>query len=185
VRRFTPVDEFLWYFDSMDDPRDRDNDWVANHVASYQYKYTWLMAFFPLFGLLAIYLLRRSEVAIAVAIGAEVLLTLVFFEWKTYYVRINAGSITRGSFLHSKTFPLSEVDLIQHIYGSGRNAGSSFLYIRHGDKILLKVFEELDAFDDLLGFLREYARHHHVIFATRDESGDWTQADKSDGGDTI
>jgi hypothetical protein len=98
---------------------------------------------------------------------------LAFFEWKTYYVRISGGSISRGSFLHSKTFPLSDVDLIQHMDGSGRNG--NLVYIRHGDKILCTVYQELVGYDDLLGFLREYARHHHIIFATRDDWGEWSQ----------
>jgi hypothetical protein len=182
VRRFTPVDEFLWYFDSMDDPRDRDNDWVANYVASYQYKYAWFMLIFPIFGLFSIFSVWRSGAALIVATAAEVLFILVFFEWKTYYVRINRDSISRGSLLHSKTFPLSDVDLVQHIVG-GHN--EHILYIRHSNTILLKIYQELDGFDDLLGFFREYAKRHHIIFATRDESGEWTQADKSDGGDTI
>jgi hypothetical protein len=169
----------------MDDSTNRDNDWVRDYEATYRYQYTWLMLGFPVFGLLAIFLLWRSAIAVAVAIGAEVLLILVFFEWKTYYVRISAGSISRGSFLHAKTIPLSEVDLVQHIYGSGRSAGSSCLYIRHSNKILLKVFSELNGFDDLCGFFREYARHHHIIFATRDDWGEWTWAGKSNGGETI
>jgi ATP:corrinoid adenosyltransferase len=47
---------------------------------------------------------------------------------------------------------------------------------RHGDKILLTLYQELVGFDDLVGFFGEYARHHHLIFATRDDFGEWTQA---------
>jgi hypothetical protein len=185
VRRFTLGDEALWYLVLMDESTDRDESWVADYVASYQYKYTWLMLIFPIFGLVAVFSVWRSGAALAVATAAEMLFILVFFEWKTYYVRINRDTISRGSFLHSKTFTLSEIDLVQHIYGSGRSTGSSSLYIRHGNKILLKVFDELDGFDDLVGFFREYAKRHHIIFATRDDWGEWTQAGKSDGGDTI
>jgi hypothetical protein len=152
---------------------DRASSWVDGYAASYRYAYPWLMLIFPIFGLLGIYLGRQSAAALAVALGAEVLFILVFFEWKTYCVRIGAGSISRGSFLHSKTFPLSDVDLVQDIYGGARSG--RILYIRHSNKILLKVYQELIGFDDLLGFLREYARHHHVIFATRDDFGAWTQ----------
>jgi len=140
------------------------------------------MLIFPIFGLLGVYLAMQSTLAAVVAMGAEVLLLLVFLEWKTYRVRVSAGSISRTSFLHSKSFALSEVDLIQHVYG-GR--GAQFLYIRRGDKILLKIFTELVGFDDLLGFLREYAKHRHLIFATRDSFGVWTQAGNSNAGDTI
>jgi hypothetical protein len=108
-----------------------------------------------------------------VATGAEVLFILVFLEWKTYYIRVSGDSIAKGSFLHSKTIPLAKIDLVQHIYG-GR--GEHILHIRHGDKILLTVYQELVGFDDLVGFFREYARHHHLIFATRDDFGEWTQA---------
>jgi hypothetical protein len=158
----------------MDNSTGQHGSWVEDYVASYEYGGKWFALIFPIFGMLGIYLARHSEAAIAVAIGAEVLFILAFFEWKTYYVRIGAGSITRGSCLHSKTFPLSDVDLIQHVYGGGRGGGQ-FLYIRHGNKILCTVYQDLVGFDDLLGFLREYARHRHIIFATRDDWGEWTQ----------
>jgi hypothetical protein len=140
------------------------------------------MLIFPIFGLLGIYLAIHSALAVVVAMGAEGLLLLVFLEWKTYRVRVSAGSISRTSLLHSKSFALSDVDLIQHVHG-GR--GAHFLYIRHGDQILLKIFAELEGFDDLLGFLREYAKHRHLIFATRDSFGAWTQAGKSNAGDAV
>jgi hypothetical protein len=79
----------------------------------------------------------------------------------------------QGSFIHSETFPLSDVDLIQHMNGTGRSG--NLVYIRHGNKILLTVNRDLVGYEDLLGFLREYARHHHLIFATRDDWGEWTQ----------
>jgi hypothetical protein len=146
--------------------------WVDNYVASYRYKYTWALLVFPISGLFGIYLVRQSEMAVAVAIGAEVLFVLVFFEYRTYCVQLSAGSIGRSSFLHSKSLPLAEVDLIQHVYG-GR--GEQLLYVRHGDRFLLAASGDLEGFDDLVGFLREYARHHHLIFATRDDFGEWTQ----------
>src|ERR1700677_3925719 len=146
--------------------------WVDNYVATYRYKYTWALLIFPIFGLLGIYLVWQSGIAVAVAIGAEVLFVLVFFEYRTYCVQLSAGSISRSSFLHSKSFPLAEVYLIQHVYG-GRE--EQLLYVRHSDRILLTVYQELDGFDDLVGFFREYARHHHLIFATRDDFGGWTQ----------
>jgi hypothetical protein len=152
------------------------DSWVNNYDASYQYGGTWAAAIFPIFGLLGIALAWRSEIAVAVAIGAELLFILGFFEWNTYYIRVSGDSISRGSFLHGKTIALAQVDLIQHIYG-GR--GEQILYVRHGDKILLTAYRELVGFDDLIGFFREYARHHHIIFATRDDFGEWTQG----GGD--
>jgi hypothetical protein len=147
--------------------------WVDRYVASYRYGYRWAATIIPMIGLLGIFLALRSELKLAVAIVAEVLFILVSVEWKTYCVQINAGSISRRSALHSKTFPLSEVDLIQHLYGDRRR---QFLRIRHSDRILLAVSQELDGFEDLVGFFREYARHHRLIFATRDEWGEWTQA---------
>jgi hypothetical protein len=154
--------------------QDRASSWVDGYAASYKYASPWLMVIFPVFGLLGIYLGWQSAAALAVAIAAEVLFILVFFEWKTYYIRVDGDSIAKGSFLHSKKFPLSGVDLIQHIYYSGRRSGE-YLHIRHGDKILLTVYQELVGFDDLVGFFREYARCHHLIFATRDDFGEWTQ----------
>lgn len=150
--------------------------WVDSYTACYQYGYTRLMMVLPVLGLLGILVAIPSTLAVAAAIAAEVLFILVFLEWKTYRVRIGEGSIARSSCLHRKSFPLSEVDLIQHVYG-GRDA--QFLYIRHGSEILLKVYRQLVGFDDLLEFLREYARHHHLIFATRDSFGTWTQAGNS------
>jgi hypothetical protein len=64
------------------------------------------------------------------------------------------------------------VDLIQLLNG---DRGGPLLRIRHSDRILLTVSRDLEGFDDLVGFFREYARHHHLIFATRDEWGEWTQ----------
>lgn len=153
--------------------RDPASSWVDGYAASYQYARPWLMVIFPIFGLLGIFLGWQSAAALAVATGAEVLFILVFLEWKTYYIRVSGDSIAKGSFLHSKTIPLAKIDLVQHIYG-GR--GEHILHIRHGDKILLTVYQELVGFDDLVGFFREYARHHHLIFATRDDFGEWTQA---------
>lgn len=123
---------------------------------------------FPLFGLLASVLLRRSGVAVAVAIGAEVLFILVFVQYKSYRVLLSAETVSTVSLLRSKTFALSDVDLIQHVYG-GR--GEQLLYVRHSDRILLTASGDLDGFDDLVGFFREYARHHQLIFATRDDFG--------------
>jgi hypothetical protein len=155
--------------------------WVDSYVASYRYSYAWAAAIIPIIGLLGIFLARRSEPALAVAIGAEVLFILVSVEWKTYCVQINAGSISRSSALHSKTFPLSDVDLIQHLYG---DRGGQLLRIRHSDRILLTASRDLDGFEDMVGFFREYARHHHLIFATRDDWGEWTQAGKSNKDET-
>jgi hypothetical protein len=150
--------------------------WVDSYAASYHYAYRWLMLVFPIFGLLGIYLGRQSAAALVVAMGAEVLFILVFLEWKTYYIRVSGDSIAKGSFFHSKSFPLAEVDLIQHVYG-GR--GEQLLYVRHSDRVFLAASGDLDGFDDLVGFFREYARHHHLIFATRDDFGEWTQAYES------
>ena len=125
--------------------------------------------------------MRRSGVAVAVAIGAEVLFILVFLQYRTYCIQFGAGSIRKVSILRSKTFALSEVDLIQHMYG---DRGGQLLRIRHSDRILLTVSRDLDGFDDLVGFFREYARHHHIIFATRDDWGEWTQAGKSNKDET-
>jgi hypothetical protein len=68
--------------------------------------------------------------------------------------------------------------MIQHVYG-GR--GAQLLYLRHSGRTFLTLSRDLDAFDDLVGFFREYARHHHLIFATRDDWGDWKQT----GGDSA
>jgi hypothetical protein len=158
--------------------QNRASSWVDNYVASYRYKYPWGLLIFPIFGLLPILLVWRSHVALAVAIGVEVLFILAFVQWKTYCVQLNAGSVSRRSTIHGKTFPLSDVDLIQHLYG---DRGGQLLRIRNSDRILLTVSQDLDGFDDLVGFFREYARHHHLIFATRDDWGEWTQA----GGDSA
>jgi len=158
------------------------SSWVYSYAASYQYSRTWVMLIFPTFGLLGIYLAIQSALAVVVAMGTEVFLFLVFLEWKTYRIRVSAGSISRSSFLHSKSFALSEVDLIQHVYG---DRGAQFIYIRRGDRVLLKIFGDLVGFDDLLGFLREYAKHRHLIFATRDRFGAWTQVGNSNASDTI
>lgn len=146
--------------------------WVDNYVATYRYGYTWAAAIIPLIGLLGFFLARQSELALAVASAAEVLFVLVAVEWKTYYIQVTGESISRGSFLHKRTFPLSNVDLIQHLYG---DRGGQLLRIRHSDRILLTASSDLAGFDDLVGFFREYARHHHLIFATRDDFGEWTQ----------
>ena len=156
--------------------------WVYSYAESYHYSRTWVMLIFPIFGLMGVYFAIQSSLAVVVAMGTEVLLFLVFLEWKTYRIRVSAGSISRSSFLHHKSFALSEVDLIQHVYG-GR--GAQFIYIRRGDRVLLKIFGDLVEFDDILGFLREYAKHRHLIFAIRDPFGVWTQAGNSNASDTI
>lgn len=160
----------------------RTASWVDSYVASYRYKYTWALLIFPIFGLLAIFLVRRSNAGVAVAVGAEVLFILMFLQYRTYRVQLSAGSIGTVSILRSKAFSLSDVDLIQHLYG---DRGGQMLRIRHSDRILLTASRDLDGFDDLVGFFREYARHHHLIFATRDFFGDWTQAGGSTTGDST
>jgi hypothetical protein len=40
----------------------------------------------------------------------------------------------------------------------------------------------LAGFADFIGFFREYARHYHPIFTTRDDFGEWTQADAGRSG---
>jgi hypothetical protein len=154
--------------------QDRSGGWVDNYVASYRYRHTLALLIFPIFGLLAIYLVRRSGAAVAVAIGADLLFILVFPQYRTYCVQLSAGSISAVSILRSTSFALSDVDLIQHLYGDRRG---QLLRIRRSDRILLTVSRELDGFEDLVGFFREYARHHHIIFATLDYFGEWTQAD--------
>jgi len=54
------------------DKQNTSGSWVDNYVASYRYKYTWALLIFPIFGLLAMYLVRRSGVGVAVAIGTTV-----------------------------------------------------------------------------------------------------------------
>jgi hypothetical protein len=157
---------------------DQTGSWVDNYVASYRYKYTWALLIFPISGLLAIVLVRHSGAAVAVAIGADLLFILVFVQYKTYCVQLSAGSISTVSFLRSKSFALSDVDMIQRVFG-GR--GAQLLYLRHSGRTLLTVSRDLDGFEDLVGFFREYARHHQLIFATRDYFGEWTQA----GGDSA
>jgi hypothetical protein len=116
-----------------------------------------------------------------VEMGAEALFILVFPEYKTYCIELRAGSIRTVSMLRNKSFALSEVDLIQHLYG---NRGGQLLRIRHSNRILLTVSRDLDGFDDLVGFFRIYSTHHHLIFATRDDWGEWTQAGKLKAADT-
>jgi hypothetical protein len=81
------------------DEHNASDSWVNNYDASYQYGSTWAAVIFPIFGLLGIALAWRSEMAVAVAIGAELLFILGFFEWKTYYIRVSGDSISRGSFM--------------------------------------------------------------------------------------
>ena len=88
--------------------------------------------------------------------------------------------MSADSVFRSKSFALSDVDLVQHLFGS---RGGDLLRIRHSDRILLTVSRDLNGFEDLVGFFREYARHHHLIFATRDQWGDWMQAGKSNADD--
>jgi hypothetical protein len=154
------------------------SSWVDSYVASYGHRYPWGMLFFPLVGLFPILLLWRSSAALAVAIGAEVILILASVRWKTYRVELGAGSVSAAWVFHGKSFALADVDLIQHLKG-GR--GGQLLRIRHGDRILLTVSQDLEGFDDLVGFFREYAGHHHLIFATRDDWGEWTQAPSAIG----
>ncbi len=147
--------------------------WVENYVASFGYSYPWGMLFFPLVGLFPILLLSRSSAALAVAIGIEVILILASVRWKTYRVELGAGSVSAVWVFSRKSFALADVDLIQLLIGF---RGGPLLLIRHGDRILLTVSRNLDGFDDMVGFFREYAKHHRLIFATRDEWGEWTQA---------
>jgi hypothetical protein len=93
--------------------------------------------------------------------------------WVDNYIASYAGSVRTFSVLRSKSFALAEVDLIQHLHG---DRGGQLLRIRHSDRILLSASQDLDGFDDLVGFFREYARHHRLIFATRDSFGEWAQA---------
>ena len=159
------------------DAMESTESWVDNYVASYRYKYPWAMLIFPIFGLIPILLVSRSGTALSVALGAEAFLFLAFLRWKTYCVQLEPGSVSASSLLCRKRFALSDVDLIQHLCGS---RGGHLLRIRHSDRILLTVSQDLDGFDDLVGFFREYARHHDLIFATRDDWGEWTQADRAD-----
>jgi hypothetical protein len=147
--------------------------WVHDYVASYRYKYPWAMLMCPIFGLFPILLLWRSGVGLSVAVGAEVLLFVAFVRWKTYCVQLEPESVSAASVFRRKRFALSDVDLIQHLCG---NRGDHLLRIRHSDRIFLTVTQDLDGFDDLVGFFREYAKHHGLIFATRNDWGEWTQA---------
>jgi hypothetical protein len=147
--------------------------WVDSYAANYRYSYPWAMLFFPIFGLLYLILVWRSSHALWVWMGAEALLILAAIRWNTYRVELEPGSVSAVWALRRKTFALAEVDLIQHLKG---DRGGQLLRIRHSDRILLTVSQDLDGFDDLVGFFREYAKHHHLIFATRDDWGEWTQA---------
>ena len=152
---------------------DRASSWVDSYVASYRYSYPWAMLLFPIFGLFYLFLAWRSRAALSVWMSAEALLILASIRWNTYRVELKPGLVSAVWALQRKTFALSEVDLIQHLCG---NRGGQLLRIRHGDRILLTVSQDLDGFDDLVGFFREYAIHHHLLFATRDDWGEWTQA---------
>jgi hypothetical protein len=149
-----------------------DGSWVDSHEASYRYRYPWAMVLFPIFGLPCLLLVWRSHVGLSVWIGAEVLLVLAGIRWNAYRIELKSGSVSAGWALRMKTFALVDVDLIQHLKG-GR--GGQLLRIRHSNRILLTVTQDIDGFDDLVGFFREYARHHHLIFATRDNLSEWTQ----------
>jgi hypothetical protein len=146
--------------------------WVDNHVASYRYGYPWAAFLFPVFGLIALPLVWRSAAAFLAWIVAEAVLTLASIRWRTYRVELSPASVSVGWILHWRSFALSKVDLIQLL---NADRGGPLLRIRHSDRILLTVTRDLDGFDDLVGFFREYARHHQLIFATRDEWGEWTQ----------
>jgi hypothetical protein len=147
--------------------------WVDSYVANYRYSYPWAMLLFPIFGLLYLLLAWRSSAALSVWMIAEALLVLAAIRWNTYRIELEPGSVSAVWAFHRKTFALSEVDLIQHLCG---DRGGQLLRIRHSDRILLTVSQDLDGFDDLVGFFREYAIRHHLIFATRDDWGEWTQA---------
>jgi hypothetical protein len=161
--------------------QDRSASWVDNYVASYRYKYPWAMLFFPIVGLFYALLIWRSIAALSIWMGAEALLILACIRWNTYRVELSPGSMSAVWALRRKTFALSDVDLIQNLKG---DRGGQLLRIRHSDRILLTVSQDLDGFDDLVGFFREYAIHHHLIFATRNDWGEWTQVGKRKEDDT-
>lgn len=157
-----------------------DGSWVDSQVASYRYKYPWGMLFFPIFfGLISLPIGLRSRAAFSLWMGAVVLLILAAVRWNTYRIELKSGSVSAGWVLRRKAFALIDVDLIQHLKGA---RGGQLLRIRHSDRILLTVPQDIDGFDDLVGFFREYARHHHLNFATRDAWGEWTQQAGQPGG---
>jgi hypothetical protein len=158
-----------------DNSNDQQGNWLTDYTASYRYRYSWLMSIFPALGLLSIYLAwwgSRSFPAATVAIGVEIIFVMAFFEYKTYYIRVTGDAISRGSCFHSKTIPLNDIDLVQVVHAP--MAREAFAYLRRHGRILLKIYWYLDGFDDLIGFMREYARHHKVAFRTRDSSGVWS-----------
>jgi hypothetical protein len=158
-----------------DNSHDQLGNWLAGYTASYRYRYSWLMLIFPALGLMSVYLARwgsRSFLAVIVAIGAEIIFVMAFLEHKTYYIRVTGDAISRGSCFHSKTIRLSDIDLVQVVHAP--MASEAFAYLRRHGRILLKIYWYLDGFDDLIGFTREYARHHNVAFRTRDSGGVWS-----------
>jgi len=139
----------------------------------YRYKLPWLMLIWPLLGLLGLTVSwhSRSNSAIGVSVCVEILMVLVFLEYRTYSVRLGGGTIRAGSCLRTVTFSLRDVKLIQHVYG-GR--GGQLLYLRGGKSTLLKVSTDLDRFENLLGLMQAYANRHGVEFKTRDRVGTWS-----------
>jgi hypothetical protein len=131
------------------------------------------MLVLPVIGLLLIYLTwSRSTMAFIIAIGVEIVSVLVFIEYRTYCIRVTGGEISRGSWLHSATLPLKDVDLIQVVHET--MSAPQYIYLRSRGRVRLQIFRELDGFDDIIGFLREYARHNHVVFQIRDQIGKWS-----------
>lgn len=155
-------------------PSDSSTSWVEGYTANYRYRNSWLILIFPIMSLVPVYLVwseGHSVEAAAVAIVAALSAVMAYFEHRTYCIQIMGNAITRSSCFHSKSFPLSDIDLIQM---DGRGArGSMNMYIRRERRILLKIYWYLDGFEDLAGFMRSYAHIHHVAFKTRDRFSDW------------
>jgi hypothetical protein len=146
--------------------------WFDAFQASYRYLYPWAMLVFPGLGLLGIstaWFGAHSMPATLAALGAEVVFVLVCIEYRTYYIRIEKGQLVRGSWFHSKSIPLGDIDLVQVVRGKGK-----CLFLWRNGRVVLKTNEDLDGFEDLIGFFREYARHHHVPFKGRDRYGEWS-----------
>ena len=140
----------------------------ALDVGSYQYRMTWLLLLFPMFGLLGIYLAwgQHSVLALGVSIAVEVLCLWIFLEYKTYQILLGGGFLWVRSCFHRRRIVLADIDLMQHLTDGGYEP---LLYLRRRGKLLLKVSGDLDGFDDLLGLLRAYAHRHHIEFRVRDE----------------
>lgn len=113
--------------------------------------------------------------SLAVVFGAFIIgNTIAYFYFRSFSVEVSSAQLIVSSWGRRKSIRWEEVAIISAVVGF-RGGGEMTLFNRDR-KLIFKIANSIEDFDDLVWTVKNNTRHHRVLIRERDRYGKWSES---------